>query len=86
MSNLISRIELVSRPKKIYRVLFDNDFQIELVEDTLLSFNLAKGSSIPDDTLYALQHYDAVMVIFGMDALVEHIMADVSPDKNAASN
>jgi regulatory protein len=61
MSNLISRIELVSQPKKIYRVLFDNDYQIELVEDTLLNFNLAKGSSIPEDTLHAVQHYDAVM-------------------------
>lgn len=31
-------------------------------------------------------HYRAVKVVFGMDALIEHIMADVTPDKNAASN
>jgi regulatory protein len=61
MSKLISRIELVSRPKKIYRIFFDNDHQMELVEDTLLHFNLAKGSSIPENKLHAIRHHDAVM-------------------------
>jgi hypothetical protein len=43
--------------------------------------------SMPPEVRERLEwHYQAVMVLFGMDALVEHIMADVSPDKNAASN
>ena len=61
MSNLISRIELLSRSKKIYRVLFEDDFQIEIVEDTLLHFSLSKGSSIRDDLIHAIQYYDKVM-------------------------
>jgi hypothetical protein len=43
--------------------------------------------SMPPEVRERLEeHYDAVKILFGMDALVEHIMAAVSPDKNAANN
>ena len=43
--------------------------------------------SMPPEVRERLEeHYDAVTILFGMDALVEHIMAGVSPDKNAANN
>lgn len=32
------------------------------------------------------ERYGTVRIVFGMDALVEHIMAEISPDKNPASN
>ncbi|MGD9141753.1 MAG: CpXC domain-containing protein [bacterium] len=45
-----------------------------------------KRSMPPEVRERLAEHYQAVKVVFGMDELVEHIMAEVSPDKNAASN
>ncbi len=43
--------------------------------------------SMPPEVRDKLEgHYGAVKVVFGMDALVEHIMADVSPEKKPAEN
>ena len=43
--------------------------------------------SMPADVRRILvERYGPVRILFGMDALVEHIMAGISPDKNAASN
>jgi hypothetical protein len=45
-----------------------------------------KRSMPPEVRERLAEHYKAVKVLFGMDALVEYIMADVSPDKKAATN
>jgi len=61
MSSHISRIELVSRAKRTYRIHFEPDSEIEILEDSLLHFCLSKGSALNNEIIEKLVHFDQVM-------------------------
>ena len=55
-------------------------------EEVRKKWHQLKESMPPEVRRVLEERYGPVRILFGMDALVEHIMADVSTDQNAASN
>jgi hypothetical protein len=55
-------------------------------EDIRRKWTELKRSMPPEVRERLEEHYRTVKVVFGMDALVDHVMAEVSPDRNPSSN
>ena len=58
----------------------------KVAEDVRKKWDELKRSMPPEVRRTLDERYSTVKIVFGMDALVEHIMADVSPDRNPAAN
>ena len=55
-------------------------------EEVRKKWHQLKESMPPEVRQVLEERYGPVRILFGMDALIEHIMTDVSTDRNAASN